>query len=195
MLVNLINKTVSNTILLAHPILVEFGVLTAKFIFRSLTIVSSNVVYNAREHVRVLRTWSDGWPHSRSKTLHQPSTNTQYWHHDQEEVCSEEGNTLLGALDPHWVKMHVEFRREVVVHDSIDVLQMVATRILVRLRSFWVRFMPTSTASSHCLGNSSSLSFDENRAGTLAASHELRHEHVSRLHFYLLLIITYLKSK
>ena len=101
MLVNLINESVSNTILLAHPILVEFAVLTAKFIFRSLTIVSSNVVYNAREHVRVLRTSSDGWPHSRSHRLHHPSTNTQYWQYDQEEVYGEEGNTLLGALDPH----------------------------------------------------------------------------------------------
>ena len=90
---------------------------------------------------------------------------------------------MLRALDPHRVKMHVEFRRVVMIHHSVDVLKMVAAGVLVLLHRLWVRSVPTSTTSPHCLGNNGSLSVDEDRASTLAASHELRHEHVCRLHF------------
>ena len=122
MLVNLINESVPNTILLADPILIELSVLAAEFVGCFLTIVSSDVVYEAGEHVCVLRTSADGRPDSRSHAFHQPSPNTENRNDDQEGVCGEEGTTLLGALDPHGVKMHVEFRREVMIHDTVDVL-------------------------------------------------------------------------
>ena len=58
----------------------------------------------------------------RSEFFLQPPRCGPYRGDDGEEVYGEEGDALLRALDPHRVKMHVEFRREVMVHHSIDVL-------------------------------------------------------------------------
>ena len=73
MLVNLINERVPKAILLADPILIELGVLTAKFVGRSLTVVCSEVVYKAREHVLVLLARANGWHKDRSQAFMQPS--------------------------------------------------------------------------------------------------------------------------
>ena len=96
--------------------------MAAEFVGCFLTIVSSDVVHDSGKHVCVLRTSADRWPDSRSHAAHQPSPNANNRHDDQEGVCGEEGTTLLVALDPHGVKMHVEFRCEVMIHDTVDVL-------------------------------------------------------------------------
>ena len=89
------------------------------------------MVHNGWGHVGVLSTTTDRGEQIRTRQLHQVASEAPHWEDHNEEVAEPKSKTLLAALNPHRVEMHVEFGGEVTVEDRVDILEMVATRVLV----------------------------------------------------------------
>ena len=70
MFVSLVKESVFQAIILANPILIELSVLTAEFVGRPLTIVSSDVVNDARKHMSVLLARTNRRPKRWSHVFH-----------------------------------------------------------------------------------------------------------------------------
>ena len=117
MLLHLIEPLVVSSVLLAHPIAIEFTVQAAELIGLALAIVALEVGDKLGSHMGVLLSSTDASARFRASALHEPSSVAPDREDDAEEVSKPQDDTLLGVLNPQGVQVHMEFRGEVGVED------------------------------------------------------------------------------
>ena len=142
MLLHLFEPLVVSSVLLAHPVAIEFSVQATELVGRTLTVVVLQVCDDLGGHVSVLRSSTDRWNENWSCLLHERSCVAPDREDDKTEVSHPEGETLLAALHPHGVQVHMELRGDVRVQDGVDVLEMIASRVLVKSIGLGVGSVP-----------------------------------------------------
>ena len=130
--------------------------------------------------------WAKRWSHHGACLLVEVGTKEPTGRENDKEKQEDQRKTLLGILDEWRMQMHVVLRIEIVIQNSIDVLELHKTGMLIGLAELGVRFVEVSaTASSHC-SNLCHLS----KSSRTRAKSPRKEVHVSTVHtLYLLIII------
>mgnify|MGYP001626548932 CR=1 FL=1 len=196
MLVHLDSELVVSAIFLSDPISVELSVKTAELVGLILAVVFFQMRKKFRRHVSVLISSANRGEHVRTSASHQPSCSAPHWEDDHTEESKPECETLLAALDPHGVEMHVELGGEITVKNRVDIFQVVSAGVLVQWIRLGVRSVPAAATAASCHGCCSG----KHRRIGLRAAHHLHHQGTALLHCYFLstiLIInqTYIKCQ
>ncbi len=188
-LVHLDSELVVSAIFLSDPISVELSVKTAELVRLILAVVFFQMVKKFRCHMCVLLSSTNRGEHVRTSASHQPSCSTPHWEDNHTEESKPECETLLAALDPHGVEMHVELGCEITVENRVDIFQVVSARVLVQWVRLGVRSVPAAATAASCHGRCSG----KHRRIRLRAAHHLHHQGTALLHY--LLLVYYINYK
>ena len=185
MFVHLDSELVVSAIFLSDPISVELSVKTAELVGLILTVVFFQMVKKFRCHMSVLLSSTNRGEHVGTSASHQPSSSAPHWEDNHTEESKPECETLLAALDPHRVKMHVELGGEITVKNRVDIFQVVSAGVLVQWVGLGVGSVPAATTTASCHGRCSG----KHRRICLRAAHHLHHQGTALLHYYFLFTI------
>lgn len=116
---------------LAAPVLVEGRGTAAEEVLGLLAAVGAQVVQQSGHHVVVVGPGAECGHHHGADTLVNGSSDAPDGENDAAEVEREQAVTLARVLDLDRVQMHVELRGKVRVQDTVDVLEMGTSGVLV----------------------------------------------------------------
>ena len=154
-------------VLLSAEVSVEDGVLAAEHVGGLLVVVILEVADETGTHVCVVWARADGGVNHGSSQFVKPSGGEPDGHDDQSEVDGNQGATFFRIFNLDRVEMHVVLGGLVGVQDSVDVLQVVSSGVLVVGVGLGVRTVEASSSGKH--GGCSLLEYRS------ASAHKHRH--------------------